>query len=191
MATISDEYVRDVASSRLLGDTISHDANEKLKAMAQEIITARAYIPKLKEEIERLGRVAQYQTTLGEKHLQTARVYAEQQAKMIDDARKLKAKLASAIDIADDRAMELLDKDDEIRELKGRLAQRDYTIDEISRRFMDDEEALRWIWAFMYWKAPPVRMEFMTTTNLYSGHTDQIRQILAAVGLPAPQEEEK
>lgn len=92
MAMISDERLRELGACQFNATT--HDVAN----MVQELLTARSYIPRLQEAIR--GNIETISKLNAENHKleHTARVYAEQQAKMIDEIRELKAALRAIRD---------------------------------------------------------------------------------------------
>lgn len=114
MTMISDERLHEIAG---LQPPTERDARQ----MAQELLTARSYIPRLQQDLVDAGELHLADETTIRQLEQTARGYAEQQAKMID-MRQANAEQIQRLmhDITEGAARELRDAQ-EIWELKAAL----------------------------------------------------------------------
>lgn len=174
MATISGERLREIAnnSAMLLEEKVS---------LVQEILTARSYIPRLQEGIQ--GNIETISKLNGENHNleQTARVYAEQQQAMIGEIRELKRFRNEAIDTISDLSGQL--------ELEHKISDK-LGIQGLGLIAENHKltEALRWIWAFMYTGEGVHDGKLYPVYGFEEEALDQIRQILATIGLPAPEQ---
>lgn len=157
--------------------------DSEVASLISELRAARAYIRELERARDKLIDTLHDRDIECRNLEQTARTYA-------DEIRGLKADRAQFGNACEVYANDLAEAEITIKALEERIKTTEKSTNAVANKYAlqarELTEALRWIWAFMYWidKHGVVYPD----DNLTGDGHDGIRQILTAVGLPAPEQ---